>query len=41
MQWLPYLRGIERADLIACVKEPVAEPDLRSDDEGELVEAAI
>ena len=40
-QWLPYLVGIERADLMACVEEPVAEPDPRSDDEGEPVEAAI
>ena len=40
-QWLPYLVGMERADLIACIKELVAEPDLRSDDEAEPVEAAI
>jgi hypothetical protein len=40
-QWLPYLVGMERADLLACIEEPVAEPDPRSDDEGELVEAAI
>ena len=26
---------------MACVEEPVAEPDPRSDDEGGLVEAAI
>jgi hypothetical protein len=32
---------MERADLMACIKEPVAEPDLRSVDEAELVEAAI
>jgi hypothetical protein len=40
-QWLPYLVGMERADLMACIKEPVAEPDLRSVDEAEPVEAAI
>jgi superfamily II DNA helicase RecQ len=40
-QWLPYLVGMERADLMACIKEPVAELDLRSDDEAEPVEAAI
>jgi hypothetical protein len=40
-QWLPYLVGIERADLLACIEEPVAEPDPRSEDEGEPVEAAI
>jgi hypothetical protein len=40
-QWLPYLVGMERADLMACVEEPVAEPDPRSDDEAEPVEAAI
>ncbi|KAF2870921.1 hypothetical protein BDV95DRAFT_619840 [Massariosphaeria phaeospora] len=34
-QWLPYLVGIERADLLACIKEPVAEPDPRSDNEAE------
>jgi hypothetical protein len=40
-QWLPYLVGMERADLMACIKEPVAELDLRSDDEAKPVEAAI
>ncbi|KAF2824584.1 hypothetical protein CC86DRAFT_258254, partial [Ophiobolus disseminans] len=40
-QWLPYLVGMERADLMACVEEPVAEPDLRNDVEPEPVEAAI
>ena len=38
---MPYLVGMERADLMACVKEPVAEPDPRSEEEAELVEAAI
>jgi hypothetical protein len=40
-QWLPYLVGMERADLMACVEEPVAEPDPRSDEEAEPVEAAM
>jgi hypothetical protein len=40
-QWLPYLVGIERADLLACIEEPVAESDPRSDDEGEPIKAAI
>ena len=40
-QWLPYLVGMERADLMACIEEPVAEPDPRSNDEAEPVEAAI
>ena len=40
-QWLPYLVGMERADLIACIEEPVADLDLRSDNEAEPVEAAI
>jgi hypothetical protein len=33
--------GIEQADLIVCVEEPVAELDARGDVEGEPVEAAI
>jgi hypothetical protein len=40
-QWLPYLVGIERADLMACIEEPVAEPDPRNNGKGEPVEAAI
>jgi hypothetical protein len=32
---------MERADLIACIEKPVAEPDPRSDNEGEPIEAAI
>jgi hypothetical protein len=40
-QWLPYLVGMERSDLLACIKEPVAEPDPRSNDKAELIEAAI
>ncbi|KAF2866456.1 hypothetical protein BDV95DRAFT_680034 [Massariosphaeria phaeospora] len=34
-QWLPYLVGMERADLLACIKELVAELDQRSDNEAE------
>jgi hypothetical protein len=40
-QWLPYLVGIERADLLACIEKPVTKPDPRSDDEAERMEAAI
>jgi hypothetical protein len=40
-QWLLYLVGMERADLLACIEAPIAEPEPRSDVEGELVEAAI
>jgi hypothetical protein len=32
---------MERADLMACIEEPVAKPDPRSDNEAEPVEAAI
>jgi hypothetical protein len=32
---------MERADLMACIEKLVAEPDLRSENEGELVESAI
>jgi hypothetical protein len=38
---LPYLVGIERPDLLACVEEPVTKPNLRKEEEAELVEAAI
>jgi hypothetical protein len=31
--WLPYLVGTEKADLMACIEEPVAEPDPRSNDD--------
>jgi hypothetical protein len=41
MQWLPYLVGMERADLLVCIEEPLAELDLGSDDEGEPVEVTI
>jgi hypothetical protein len=40
-QWLPYLVGMERADLIVCIEKPVAESDPRSNNESEPVEAAI
>jgi hypothetical protein len=40
-QWLPYLLGMERSDLLACIDKPVAEPDPRSNDKPEPIEAAI
>jgi hypothetical protein len=40
-QWLLYLVGMERPDLLACVEEPVTDSDLRKNEEVELVEAAI
>jgi hypothetical protein len=40
-QWLPYLVGMEQADLMACIEKPVAEPDPRSNNKGEPIEAAI
>jgi len=40
-QWLRYLVGMERPDLLACVKEPVADADPRKDEAAEPVEAAI
>jgi hypothetical protein len=40
-QWLLYLVGIERADLMACIEAPVANLDPRSDVEPKLIEAAI
>jgi hypothetical protein len=40
-QWLPYLVGIERPELMACVEEPVAEPDPRQEQQAEPVEAAM
>jgi hypothetical protein len=38
---LPYLVGMERPDLLACVEEPVSDADLRKDKEAEPVEVAI
>jgi hypothetical protein len=40
-QWLPYLVGMERPELLACIEEPVAEPDLRQEQQAEPVEAAM
>jgi hypothetical protein len=38
---LPYLVGMERPELMACVEEPVAEPDPRQEQQAEPVEAAM
>jgi hypothetical protein len=39
---LLYLVGIERPELLACIKEPVAEPDPRQEEQqAEPVEAAM
>jgi hypothetical protein len=38
---LLYLVGIERPDLLAYIKEPVADPDLQKEEEAEPVKAAI
>jgi hypothetical protein len=38
---LPYLVGIERPELMACVEEPVVEPDPRQEQQAEPVEAAM
>ena len=40
-QWLPYLVGMERPALLACIEEPVAEPDPRREEEPEPIETAI
>jgi hypothetical protein len=40
-QWLPYLVGMERPELMACVEEPVAEPNPRQEQQAEPVEAAM
>ncbi|CAN9334787.1 unnamed protein product [Alternaria alternata] len=44
-QWLPYLVGIERPELMACIEEPVAELDPRGrhgdEQRAEPVEAAM
>jgi hypothetical protein len=40
-QWLPYLVGMERPDLLACVEEPITDPNPRKEEEAEPVEAAI
>jgi hypothetical protein len=41
MKWQPYLMGMDRAELIACIEEPVAEPDPRNNDKGKPIEAAL
>jgi hypothetical protein len=38
---LPYLVGIERPNLLACVKEPVSDADPQKDEKAELVEVVI
>jgi hypothetical protein len=38
---LLYLVNIERPNLIACVKEPVAKPNPRQKQQAELVKAAM
>jgi hypothetical protein len=38
---LPYLVSIERPELIACVKEPVAEPNPRQKQQAKPVKAAM
>jgi hypothetical protein len=38
---LPYLVGIERPNLLACVEEPISNADPQKDKEAKPVEAAI
>jgi hypothetical protein len=38
---LPYLVGIERPNLLACVEEPVTNPNPRKNEEVKPVEVAI
>jgi hypothetical protein len=38
---LPYLVGIERPNLLACVEEPVSDANPQKDEEAKPVEAAI
>jgi hypothetical protein len=40
-QWLPYLVGMERPKLMACIEEPVAEPNPRLEQQAEPVEAVM
>ncbi|CAE7016508.1 Telomere-associated helicase [Pyrenophora teres f. teres] len=40
-QWLPYLVGMERPDLLACIEEPVAEPDARQEQQAEPAKRSI
>lgn len=41
MQWLLYLVGMERPNLLACVEEPVTKPEPTNEEEAKPVEAAI
>ena len=38
---MPYLVGIERPELMACIKEPIAEPDAKQEQQTKPVEAAM
>jgi hypothetical protein len=38
---LPYLVGIKRPNLLACIEKPVTKLNLQKKKEAELVEAAI
>jgi uncharacterized C2H2 Zn-finger protein len=40
-QWLPYLVGMDRLELMACIEEPIAEPDPREEQQAEPVEVAL
>jgi hypothetical protein len=40
-QWLPYLVGMERPELMVYVEEPVAVPDCRQEQQAETVDAAM
>jgi hypothetical protein len=40
-QWLPYLVGMERPELMACIEEPMAESDPRQEQQAEPVEAEM
>ena len=40
-QWLPYLKGLQRPNLLACIEQPVADPDPRKEGEGELIKTAM
>jgi hypothetical protein len=40
-QWMPYLVGMGRPALLACIEQPVANPDPEQEREAEPVEAAI
>jgi hypothetical protein len=40
-QWLPYLVGMDRPQLLACIEEPVTESNPRQEQQAEPVEAAM